>query len=34
MTAGSTWYFQWFRDVAARGSNFNLSDGMRVSLCP
>jgi len=31
LVPGSTWYFQaWFRDVAAGGSNFNLSNGLRI----
>ena len=34
-TPGSTWYFQfWFRDPAAGGSRFNLSDGLQVSFAP
>ncbi len=34
-TAGSTWYFQlWYRDVAAGGPQFNLSDGLGVTFCP
>jgi hypothetical protein len=32
---GSTWYFQaWYRDPAAGGSNFNLSDGVGVTFQP
>ncbi len=32
---GTTWNFQaWFRDVAAGGSNFNLSNGLRVPFVP
>ena len=32
ITAGSTWHFQaWFRDPAAGGAFFDLSDGMTVS---
>jgi hypothetical protein len=32
---GSTWYFQaWFRDPAAGGAAFNLSDGLAVTFCP
>jgi hypothetical protein len=32
---GSTWQFQyWFRDTAAGGANFNLSDGLEVEFCP
>lgn len=35
ITAGSTWNFQfWFRDAAAGGSNFNLTDGINVQFCP
>jgi hypothetical protein len=35
IVAGSTWNFQaWFRDVAAGGSNFNLSDGLRIPFTP
>ncbi len=31
--AGSTWNFQaWFRDPAAGGAFFNLSDGVRVTF--
>lgn len=31
---GSTWNFQaWFRDPAAGGSTFNLSDGLHVPFC-
>jgi len=34
-TPGSTWYIQyWFRDNAAGGAGFNLSDGLCVTLCP
>ena len=30
-----TWYFQfWYRDPNAGGSNFNLSDGLRVTFAP
>lgn len=33
--AGDTWYFQfWFRDPAAGGANFNLSDGYAIEFCP
>ncbi len=33
--AGSTWNFQWwYRDVAAGGAGFNLSDGVQVFFCP
>ncbi len=32
---GSTWNFQcWYRDPAAGGAAFNLSDGLRVTFCP
>ncbi len=35
LVPGSTWYFQaWFRDVAAGGSNFNLSNGLRIPFAP
>jgi len=35
ITVGSTWYFQaWFRDPAAGGAAFNLSDGIGVFFCP
>jgi len=35
IVAGSTWNFQaWFRDVAAGGSNFNLSNGLRIPFGP
>jgi plastocyanin len=31
---GTTWNFQcWFRDPAAGGAAFNLSDGLRVTFC-
>lgn len=31
----STWNFQfWFRDPAAGGANFNLSNGLHVTFCP
>ena len=34
IVAGSTWSFQaWYRDPAAGGSNFNLSDAVRVEFC-
>jgi hypothetical protein len=34
IVAGSTWYFQfWYRDPAAAGAGFNLSDGLRASFC-
>ena len=33
--AGSTRNFQyWYRDSAAGGANFNLSDGLSVELLP
>ena len=33
--AGVTWNFQfWYRDPAAGGSGFNLSDGLSVTFCP
>lgn len=32
---GSTWNFQyWYRNVAAGGAGFNLSDGLAVRFCP
>ena len=35
ITAGSTWFFQfWFRDPAAGGAFFNLSNGLRAKFCP
>ena len=35
ITPGSTWYFQaWYRDPAAGGANFNLSDGVGVTFQP
>lgn len=35
ITAGSTWNFQfWYRDPAAGGSNFNLSNGLSVGFLP
>ena len=35
ITPGSTWNFQfWYRDPAAGGSSFNLSDGLSVTFCP
>jgi len=35
VTPGSSWTFQfWYRDVAAGGTGFNLSDGLRASFCP
>jgi hypothetical protein len=34
-TPGSVWSFQaWFRDPAAGGSNFDLSDGLQVTFAP
>ncbi len=33
--AGSTWNFQyWYRDPAAGGTGFNLSNGLSVPFCP
>jgi hypothetical protein len=35
LSPGSTWNFQaWFRDAAAGGSNYNLSDGYRITFTP
>ena len=35
ITAGSTWYFQfWYRDPAGGGSGFNLSDALAATFCP
>ncbi len=35
ITAGSTWYFQfWFRDPAAQGVGYNLTDGLNAVFCP
>ena len=35
ITTGSTWNFQaWFRDPAAGGAGFDLSDGIAVTTCP
>ena len=35
ITAGSTWNFSaWFRDPAAGGAFFNLSDGLEVTFGP
>jgi len=35
VTAGSTWNFQyWFRDPAAGGTGFNLSDGLALQFAP
>jgi hypothetical protein len=35
ITAGSTWNFQaWFRDPAAGGAFFNLSDGLNLTFAP
>ncbi len=35
ITAGSTWNFQfWYRNPAAGGAGFNLSDGLSVQFCP
>ena len=34
ITAGSTWYFQfWYRDPLAGGATFNLSDALKVNFC-
>ena len=35
ITAGSSWNFQaWFRDPAANGATFNLSNGLHITFCP
>jgi endonuclease/exonuclease/phosphatase family metal-dependent hydrolase len=35
LVPGSTWRFQlWYRNPAGGGAGFNLSDGVRVGLCP
>lgn len=35
ITGASTWYFQhWYRDPAAGGAAFNLSNGLEVTFCP
>ncbi len=35
LLAGTTWNFQaWFRDPLAGGSNFNLSNGLRIPFTP
>jgi hypothetical protein len=35
VTAGSTWRFQfWYRNPAAGGAGFNLSDGLAATFCP
>ncbi|TDJ70394.1 MAG: hypothetical protein E2O39_10125 [Planctomycetota bacterium] len=35
ITAGSTWNFQcWYRDPAAGGAFFNLSDGLEITFTP
>jgi len=35
ITADSTWNFQfWYRDPAAAGATFNLSDGLEITFCP
>lgn len=35
ITGASVWYFQfWYRDPAAAGAGFNLSDAMSVIFCP
>lgn len=34
LTAGSTWYFQfWYRDAAAGGAGYNFSDGLQIQFC-
>ncbi len=35
VTAGSTWYFQfWYRDIPAGPPGYNLTDGLAVTFCP
>jgi hypothetical protein len=35
ITPGSTWFFQfWYRDPAASGAGYNLTDGLRLHFCP
>ena len=35
ITVGSTWNFQFrYRDPAAGGAYFNLSDGLEITFCP
>ncbi len=35
IVVGSTWRFQfWYRDPAAGGAGFNLSDGLAATFCP
>lgn len=35
ITVGSTWNFQfWYRNPAAGGAGFNLSDGISIHFCP
>jgi len=35
LLAGGTWHFQaWYRDVAAGGAGFNLSNAVRLVTCP
>lgn len=35
ITAGSTWNFQfWYRNPAAGGAGFNLSNGLSIRFCP
>ena len=35
IASGSTWNFQfWYRDPAAGGSGFNLSDALEITFCP
>jgi hypothetical protein len=34
ISSGDTWNFQfWYRDPAAGGANFNLSDGLELTFC-
>lgn len=35
IAAGTTFYFQfWYRDPAAGGAGFNLSDALKAAFCP
>jgi hypothetical protein len=35
ITAGQVWNFQyWYRNPAAGGAGYNLSDGLKVTFCP
>jgi hypothetical protein len=35
ITPGSTWTFQfWYRDLAAGGAGFNLSNELSATFCP